>query len=58
MLIAIEKTVVEGAGAAGLACRFQDHDNFYAFVARGDETLAIVKVQGGRSTFFCPKCQR
>lgn len=37
-----------GAGSGGLACRFQDHQNFYAFVARGDAVMAIVKVKDGQ----------
>lgn len=38
-----------GAGSGGLACRFQDHQNFYAFVARGDAVMAIVKIKDGKS---------
>jgi len=39
-----------GAGAGGLACRFQDHENFYGFIARGDAVLMIVKVKDGKVT--------
>lgn len=39
-----------GAGAGGLACRFQDHQNFYGFIARGDAVLMIVKVRDGKVT--------
>lgn len=39
-----------GAGAAGLACRFKDHGNFYGFLARGDATLLIVRVKDGKPT--------
>jgi hypothetical protein len=39
-----------GAGAGGLACRFQDHQNFYGFIARGDAVLMIVKVKDGKVT--------
>lgn len=38
-----------GAGAGGLACRFQDHQNFYAFLARGDATLLILKIKDGKA---------
>ena len=41
-----------GAGSGGLACRFQDHQNFYAFVARGDAVMAIVKVKDGQPTLL------
>lgn len=41
-----------GAGSGGLACRFQDHQNFYAFVARGDAVLAIVKVKNGQTSLL------
>ena len=36
-----------GAGAAGLGCRHQDHRNFYAFMARGDAVLMILKIKDG-----------
>lgn len=36
-----------GSGAAGVGCRFKDHRNFYAFMARGDAVVAIVKVKDG-----------
>ncbi|MCI1710718.1 MAG: hypothetical protein LKM39_10770 [Chiayiivirga sp.] len=39
-----------GAGAAGLGCRHQDHRNFYAFMARGDAVLMILKVKDGEVT--------
>lgn len=39
-----------GAGAAGLGCRFEDHRNFYAFMARGDAVLMIVKIRNGEAT--------
>ncbi|HSX58990.1 MAG TPA: hypothetical protein VLF18_02210 [Tahibacter sp.] len=39
-----------GAGAGGLACRFQDHQNFYAFLARGDAVLVIAKIRDGKVT--------
>ncbi len=39
-----------GAGAAGLACREQDLDNFYGFLVRGDGVLLIVKVKDGKPT--------
>jgi hypothetical protein len=39
-----------GAGAGGLACRFQDHQNFYAFLVRGDAALLIVKIKNGKAT--------
>ena len=38
-----------GRGAAGLGCRYQDHRNFYAFMARGDATLMIVRVKDGKA---------
>lgn len=41
-----------GAGSGGLACRFKDHQNFYAFVARGDAVMAIVKVKDGKSSLL------
>ena len=37
-----------GAGAAGLVCRFQDHENFYGFLATGDHRLMIVRVTAGK----------
>lgn len=39
-----------GAGAGGLGCRHQDHRNFYAFMARGDGIVAILKVKDGKAT--------
>ena len=39
-----------GAGAGGLGCRHQDHRNFYAFMARGDGTVMILKVKDGNVT--------
>lgn len=39
-----------GKGAGGLACRAQDLNNFYAFVARGDGGLVIAKIQNGQPT--------
>jgi hypothetical protein len=39
-----------GAGAAGLGCRHQDHRNFYAFMARGDAVLMILKIKDGEVT--------
>ena len=39
-----------GAGGAGIGCRFRDKQNFYAFVARGDAMVAIVKVKDGVAT--------
>lgn len=39
-----------GAGAAGLACRHQDHGNFYAFMVRGDSVLMILKIKDGTVT--------
>jgi hypothetical protein len=39
-----------GAGAGGLACRFQDHQNFYAFLVRGDAATLIVKIRNGKAT--------
>ena len=36
-----------GAGAGGLGCRHQDHRNFYAFMARGDGVVAILKIKNG-----------
>ena len=36
-----------GAGAAGLGCRYRDHKNFYAFMARGDAQLMILKIKDG-----------
>ena len=37
-----------GRGAAGLGCRYQDAKNFYAFLARGDATLMIVRIKDGQ----------
>ncbi len=39
-----------GAGAGGLVCRYRDHDNFYAFLARGDAVLLILKIKDGKAT--------
>lgn len=39
-----------GVGAGGLACRFQDHQNFYAFLVRGDAATLIVKIRNGKAT--------
>jgi hypothetical protein len=39
-----------GVGAGGLACRFQDHENFYAFLVRGDAATLIVKIRNGKAT--------
>ena len=39
-----------GAGAGGLGCRHQDHRNFYAFMARGDGIVAILKIKDGMAT--------
>lgn len=39
-----------GAGAAGLACRAQDMNNFYAFLARGDGALLIARIKDGKPT--------
>ncbi len=39
-----------GAGAGGLGCRHRDHRNFYAFMARGDGIVAILKVKDGKAT--------
>lgn len=39
-----------GAGAGGLGCRHQDHRNFYAFMARGDGVVMILKVKDGEVT--------
>lgn len=39
-----------GAGAAGIACRIQDMNNFYAFIVRGDATVHILKVRDGKAT--------
>ena len=39
-----------GAGAGGVACRAQDMQNFYGFIARGDAVLLIVKVKDGQPT--------
>ena len=36
-----------GAGAAGVGCRYKDHKNFYAFMARGDAQLMILKIKDG-----------
>jgi hypothetical protein len=41
-----------GAGSGGLACRFQDHQNFYAFVVRGDAVMAIVKIKDGQPSLL------
>lgn len=39
-----------GKGAGGVACRFQDDENFYGFLARGDAQVMIVKVKDGKVT--------
>jgi len=39
-----------GAGAAGVGCRHADHRNFYAFMARGDAVLMILKIKDGEVT--------
>jgi hypothetical protein len=39
-----------GAGAGGLGCRHQDHRNFYAFMARGDAVVMILKIKDGEVT--------
>jgi hypothetical protein len=39
-----------GAGVGGVACRAQDMENFYGFIARGDAVLMIVKVKDGQPT--------
>ena len=39
-----------GAGIGGVACRVQDMQNFYGFVARADAVLMIVKVENGTPT--------
>lgn len=38
-----------GRGAAGLGCRYQDGRNFYAFMARGDAVLMIVRIKDGQA---------
>jgi hypothetical protein len=38
-----------GRGAAGLGCRYQDARNFYAFMARGDAVLMIVRIKDGKA---------
>lgn len=38
-----------GKGASGLICRYQDHDNFYGFLASGDATIAIIRVKDGKA---------
>ncbi|UXI68017.1 hypothetical protein [Tahibacter amnicola] len=37
-----------GKGAGGVACRAKDMNNFYAFIARGDAVVAIVRVSNGK----------
>lgn len=39
-----------GNGGAGLACRFQDLDNFYAFLVLGSGSWKILKVADGVAT--------
>lgn len=39
-----------GAGAGGLACRYQDGRNFYAFMVRGDRVLQILRIVDGVAT--------
>lgn len=39
-----------GRGAGGVACRIQDLHNFYAFIARGDGGIVIVRVVDGHAT--------
>lgn len=39
-----------GRGAAGIACRIKDLNNFYGFVARGDAGVLIVRVDDGKAT--------
>ena len=39
-----------GRGAGGVACRIQDPKNFYAFIARGDGGIVIVRVRDGHAT--------
>lgn len=39
-----------GKGAAGLVCRFQDHDNFYGFIATGAPGWVLLKVRNGKGT--------
>lgn len=39
-----------GRGAAGVACRYRDAKNFYAFLARGDAGVVIAKVKDGEAT--------
>lgn len=39
-----------GAGGGGLGCRHQDHRNFYAFIARGDGVVMILKIKDGEVT--------
>lgn len=39
-----------GQGTAGLVCRHQDNDNFYAFLVTGGHRAAILKVSNGQST--------
>jgi hypothetical protein len=39
-----------GQGTAGVVCRHQDNDNFYAFMVSGRHGLGIVKVRGGQAT--------
>ncbi len=39
-----------GAGGAGLVCRMQDLDNFYAFIVVGSGQWRIARVQRGETT--------
>jgi hypothetical protein len=39
-----------GAGGAGLVCRMQDIDNFYAFIVVGSGEWRIARVQKGEAT--------
>ena len=41
-----------GAGAGGVACRYQDPRNFYAFVFRGDGQMLIGRLQDGELTIL------
>jgi hypothetical protein len=39
-----------GNGTAGVVCRHQDNENFYAFLVTGSHRAAILKVADGQST--------
>lgn len=39
-----------GNGTAGVVCRHQDNDNFYAFLVTGGHRAAILKIHAGQST--------